>query len=406
MKAKYLNIFFIINLFLVSCSHNDKFNLVDNNLPSISYSVELSAPLVNIDSMAYTIVKKEGQMWFASFDKKGNLTYLNNVDNLFSELYELNNLKGIEYIEYNGLFLGFLRSNTIENPILEFFIDPITGSVIKIMNPHLEHDTNVISSQCLAIYPLNINNLEVFAYQQFRDSLNFYHHAILSFQFDGDTLIAQDTILLDSLDNIVPWPKFVLNNNLLYFYLVRQYLTENYIYEFKYDPEIDSISVKVLYNEFLPITYVPLQDNYIFSVVQIEPQKRYSVIYDLENSRYKFILEDDNLEDIVLTGVVKRNTSDYSIISFKYKPTDFINFAHYYEIYGEFRLINFNLDSLLLTLSLPMYTRLIKFQNYQPYGMIDNGTGFTIIGKADAFFYFPATLILKTDYRGKPINTR
>ena len=117
-------------------------------------------------------------------------------------------------------------------------------------------------------------------------------------------------------------------------------------------------------------------------------------------------MEDDNLEDLVLTGAVKRNTSDYSIISFKYKPTDFINFAHYYEIYGDFRLINFNLDSLLLAISFPMYTRLIKFQNYQPYGMIDNGTGFTIIGKADAFSYFPATLILKTDYRGKLINTR
>ncbi len=391
---------------LVGCNRNDAFNLVGSDaLPFISYSVKLTAPSVSIDSMAYTVVEKHGEMWFVSFDAKGDINYLLDVSDLYSGDFDIDELAKIKYFGIGGYFYGLLGSGKAQDPVRLFVMDPGSGNLVNVLTPLMKRDSSVISKKFVALLPVNTDKCKYFVFSQFKDSLNVYHQQLIKYDCRADTLIPGDSLSLDSLDNITVWNQFIINGGKLYFYLVENYGIDNRIYEFCYDPRTDDLTSVKLGVHYLPITYVPIDDHTVFTTVHAEEHVIYPAIYSFKLHKFIASLPLSKFENYLITNKIRIQDTDY-IVGFTFKRVDEINFAKYDLIFGDYMMIRYNYTDLITSpqTTAIIYTRLQDFKNFSPYGLIDNGQGFTIIGKGDAFSYFPATIVLKTDYSGKPIK--
>lgn len=407
---RYIRIYFVLFLLgaicLLGCNRNDAFNLVGNDaLPFLSYSVKLTAPTVTIDSMAYTVVEKQDEMWFVSFDAKGDIDYLSNVSSLYSGDFDIDELAKVEYFGKGGYFYGLLGSGKAQDPVRLFVMEPSSGNLVNVITPLLKRDTNVISQRFVALLPMNPDMCKYFVFSQFKDSLNVYHQQLIKYDCSADTLISVDSVSLDTLENITVWNQFIVNGGNLYFYLVENYGIDDRIYEFCYDPQADNLTSVQLGVHYLPITYVPIDNQTIFTTVHAEEHVIYPAVYSFKQHNFIASLPLSKFENFLITNKIRVQDTDY-IVGFTFKRVDEINFAKYDLIFGDYMMLRYNYADLLTSpqTTAIIYTKLQDFKNFSPYGLIDNGQGFTIIGKGDAFSYFPATIVLKTDYSGKPIK--
>lgn len=390
------------------CTLNDSYNLVpSSDLPFISYSIKLTSPLVRFDSLSYTIVEKKGKMWFASFDASGDVNYLHDVSGLFGNRFDLKTLSGIKYFRLGNYFYGLLLKDNALYPLRLFALDPHTGNVVDVHTPEFPQDSNIISSTFTAILPSTPHLSNLFVFQQYTDTMSVYHQQLIRYKCTNNEMTPLDSISLDTLGHIEIWNNFVIDASRLYFYVIANYGTDNTVYEYSYEQQDTSVSFTKLKSGFLPVAYVSMGNGYIFSSISTNENTFVPVIYSLREHDISAIISSDKFENFLITNKIQVNDTDYVIGYISKDAEGYVNYAKYGLINGDFMLIRYNqTDFLNSPNNLPMlYTVLPSFKNFVPYGILDNGQGLTIIGKGDAFSYFPATIILKTDYTGRPIKS-
>ncbi len=285
-----------------------------------------------------------------------------------------------------------------------FVLDPSSGTLVNLFSPSFAKDSNIISLKFAAFYPKNPSEIYVFALDQYKDTLNIYHQQLIKYNSTADTLIPLDSISLDTLGNMTVWEQFIINGGKLYFYLIENFGIDNTIYQIAFDPQNDLTEIVKLDTYFLPITYVPIDDNTIFTTAISETHLIYPAVYSFRINDFIAVLPLDIFKNFLITNKLRRSDTDY-VVGFLFKR-DEVNFAKYELISGDYMMIRYNYTDLVNSPqnTAIIFTKLQDFKNFSPYGLIDNGQGFTILGKGDAFSYFPATIILKTDYSGKPIK--
>ncbi len=405
MKKIKSYILILLPLILFSCSYKDKYNLVpQQDMYSIAYNLKLTAPTVNIDSMAYTIVEKADKFYFSAFDSRGNVHFINDVSDLFTGDFVYDDLQKIEYFYHDDLFWVFMRSENLVYPFKIAGLNPADGSVIKEFMPSLPRNPSVIKNRFIAPY-FSDTTLKVFILQEYLDTLQRFHKHIVKYKYQNDSLVPEDSWPMDSAGVLTVWYQFILNNDKLYFYLVQDYEVNDLIYAFSYDERTDSLSAQILDDYFLPIYYIDIGSGYILVTIHSPHNFFFPAIYNLNNSSYVVKFIKPKYHNYVALCAMTHNdttiTMGYESLIF----FDNFNFANYNRIYGTFihakyifnDVLEKNIDTLIFTIKEPL-------NDFIPYGILDNGKGYTIIARADAFSYFPGVMILKTDYSGKIVN--
>ncbi len=398
-------IIIVLTLMLFSCSYKDKYNLVPlQDMSAVAYNLKLTGPAVNIDTMAYTIVEKQDKFFLAAFDTQGKVYLINDVSNLFTGDFAYDKLLKIEYYYRQGLFWVFMKSENVRYPFKIAEINPSDGTVIKEFMPSLPRNPSVIKNRFIAP-AFSDTSLKVFVLQEYLDSLQRFHKHIIKYAYQGDSLVPVSYWNMDSTGVLTVWYQFILNNDKLYFYLVQDYEVNDLIYAFCYDEKTDSMSAKVLTDYFLPIYYVNLYPGQIFVTVHAPQNYFFPAIYDLNRYSYvvKFLKQKYN-NYVALAGITHQDTT-LTVGYVSQVFFDNFNFANYKRINGVFSSAAFIYNDVMSgSADTLIFTKKEALNDFIPYGIMDNGKGYTIIARTDAFSYFPGVIVLKTDYSGKTVN--